>query len=222
MAKSAAELAKLRESLPDDVSDEMRIRLHRAVRWLARAESETDDIDVKFILLWISFNALYANDLSSLDSTFKGHTHDFFKKIVALDRENQLQNLLWNSFSNSMRVLLENEFAYKGYWESVRAGKKNNRWEKGFNYENKKALVGLREAMPVVVLEVIFGRLYTLRNQLVHGGATHNSSVNREQIKDGARILESTVPLMIEIILQNPYEDFGAISYPVINNPYKS
>lgn len=221
MAKSAVELAKLREALPDDVGEEMTIRLHRAIRWLGRAETETADIDVKFILLWISFNALYARDLSALSNSFKGESHSFFRKIVGLDTENQIQNLIWNSFSNSMRTLLDNKFAYHGYWESIRAGKSNSKWEKGFNYQNKKALVGLSDGMPVVVLEVIFGRLYTLRNQLVHGGATHNSSVNRDQIKDGARILESLVPVMIEIILQNPYEDFGAISYPVINNPYR-
>lgn len=221
MAKSAAELAKLREALPDDVGEEMTIRLHRAIRWLGRAEQETDDVDVRFMLLWISFNALYAKDLSGLDNSFKGETHSFFRKIVALDTENQIQNLIWNSFSKSMRTLLDNKFAYRGYWESIRAGKSNNKWEKGFKYQNEKALVGISKGLPVVVLEVVFSRLYTLRNQLVHGGATHNSSVNRDQIKDGARILESMVPVMIEIILQNPYEDFGSISYPVINNPYR-
>lgn len=222
MAKSAGELAEIRGALPGDVTEEMTIRLHRAIRWLGRAEAEKDDIDVKFILLWISFNALYSKDLAALDNSFKGESHDFFKKIVELDKENQLQNLIWNTFSKSMRVLLDNKYAYRGYWDSIRDGKSNSKWEKGFKYQNEKALHGLSKGMPIVVLEVVFSRLYTLRNQLVHGGATHNSSVNRDQIKDGVRILESMVPVMIEIILQNPHEDFGAISYPVINNPYRA
>ena len=34
------------------------------------------------------------------------------------------------------------------------------------------------------VLSIVLSRIYTLRNQLVHGGATWDSSVNREQLRD--------------------------------------
>lgn len=37
------------------------------------------------------------------------------------------------------------------------------------------------------VLMILFDRLYVLRNQIIHGGATWNSSVNRDQVRDGAR-----------------------------------
>lgn len=35
------------------------LRVHRALSWLKPAESE-DDLDVKFILYWVAFNAAYA------------------------------------------------------------------------------------------------------------------------------------------------------------------
>ena len=39
------------------------LRVHRSLSWLRRATKEDDDLDVRFILLWIGFNAAYAGDL---------------------------------------------------------------------------------------------------------------------------------------------------------------
>lgn len=66
------------------------------------------------------------------------------------------------------------------------------------------------------VLAIVFDRLYVLRNQLVHGGATWNSSVNRQQVRDGAAILGALLPILIELIISHPGEDHGDILYPVL------
>lgn len=66
------------------------------------------------------------------------------------------------------------------------------------------------------VLGVVFDRLYVLRNQIVHGGSTWNSSVNRAQVRDGATIMMTVVPTLIDLMLDHPELDFGAINYPVI------
>jgi hypothetical protein len=42
------------------------------------------------------------------------------------------------------------------------------------------------EALYSKSIKVMFDRLYTLRNQLLHGGATWNGAVNRAQITQGA------------------------------------
>ena len=67
-----------------------------------------------------------------------------------------------------------------------------------------------------VVLSIVFDRLYVLRNQLLHGGATWNSQVNRQQISDGANILGTLVPLIIALMIAHPELDFGEILYPPI------
>ena len=54
----------------------------------------------------------------------------------------------------------------------------------------------LRVGLIVTVLSIVFDRLYVLRNQLVHGGATWNSQVNRQQLRDGVAILGTLVPLI--------------------------
>ena len=50
---------RIREGFPEHIG----LRIHRALSWLGRAETDTNDPDVRFILLWISFNSAYAADL---------------------------------------------------------------------------------------------------------------------------------------------------------------
>lgn len=69
----------------------------------------------------------------------------------------------------------------------------------------------------VDVLAILFDRLYVLRNQLMHGGATWNGSVNRAQVRDGARIMAFLVPLFLKLMLDNPAEPWGAPRYPPVD-----
>lgn len=52
---------EIREGLPENLS----LRIHRALSWLNCAEQHGDDLDTKFISLWISFNATYAHEMSN-------------------------------------------------------------------------------------------------------------------------------------------------------------
>ena len=65
-------------------------------------------------------------------------------------------------------------------------------------------------------MEIILSRLYILRNQIMHGGSTYKSKMNRDQLVDGTRILEMLVPIIIDIMLQNPDEDWGRLLFPVV------
>ena len=66
------------------------------------------------------------------------------------------------------------------------------------------------------LLGLVLDRLYTVRNQLIHGGATYNSKVNRAQVNDAGQILEFLMPIIIDIMITNMDEDWGVINYPVI------
>lgn len=48
---------------------------------------------------------------------------------------------------------------------------------------------------------MLSNRLYTLRNQLIHGGATWYGSVNRDQLCDCTNLLSKLVPLIIELMM---------------------
>jgi len=66
------------------------------------------------------------------------------------------------------------------------------------------------------ILSLVFDRLYVLRNQLVHGGATWNSRVNRDQVRDGAAILAFLMPVFVDVMMDHPDEDWGRPFYPVV------
>ena len=66
------------------------------------------------------------------------------------------------------------------------------------------------------MLTALFERLYVLRNQLMHGGATWNGGVNREQVRNGNAILEILVPRFIDLMMDHPDEAWGQPPYPVV------
>ena len=66
------------------------------------------------------------------------------------------------------------------------------------------------------MLYEVFVRLYTLRNQLMHGGSTWNSSVNRTQLRDGRELLTQVLPVMLGVMMQNPERFEGKPFYPVV------
>jgi hypothetical protein len=65
------------------------------------------------------------------------------------------------------------------------------------------------------VLYEAFVRPYTLRNQLMHGGATWDSSVNRAQVRDGRALLARVLPAMLGVMMDYPAQFEGKPFYPV-------
>ncbi|WP_234360582.1 hypothetical protein [Francisella philomiragia] len=65
-------------------------------------------------------------------------------------------------------------------------------------------------------LNTIFSRLYTLRNQIVHGGSTWNSSKNRQQLKDANNILSKILPEIIMLMMKNLLEFQDRTNYPPV------
>ena len=51
---------------------------------------------------------------------------------------------------------------------------------------------------------------------MLHGGATYNSTVNREQIRDCCHLMWKLVPAIIEIMMDNHNTLWGDAYYPVI------
>ncbi len=80
----------------------------------------------------------------------------------------------------------------------------------------KHATAAVLAGDTVKVHEIVFDRLYVLRNQLVHGGATCGSRVNREQLKQACFLLAEIVPVMIRLMAKILKTDWGEVMYPVM------
>ena len=212
--KLKARQRKERSTFPESLS----LRVHRALSWLDRAE-QCEDLDGKFVFLWISFNAAYANEIvENYRLSEKQSFRKFIEKIVSLDTSQTLHNVVWNNFSGSIRVLLDNPYVSAAFWEMQIGNLDKDGFESQFTIDKEKALRALARNDTVAVLICVSESIYMLRNQIFHGGATWNSSVNRNQIRDASRIMEAIVPLVLTIMMDNPTVLWGDAIFPVIKN----
>ena len=191
------------------------LRIHRALSWLNRAE-QSDDDDGRFIFLWIAFNAAYANELGNNNISEGQQFNHFLQRLIELDKHQRLHHIIWQQYTGSIRILLDNPYVYPPFWHHHNGQPGFDNWQEQFNREKQAAHKALAANDTSKVLGIIFSRLYTLRNQLVHGGATWNSTTNRDQLRDANRILGSIVPVVIEILLDNTQAHWGDACYPVV------
>jgi hypothetical protein len=185
--------------------------------WLDRAEQEVTDQDARFVFLWIAFNAAYANEISvRRDFSERRLLLGFMNRLIDCDESNLLYEMIWRRYSTSIRLLIDNRFVYQPYWDYLNGLLSEADWLEMFARSKASAHRALGKMDTRKVFAVTFDRLYTLRNQLVHGGSTWNSSVNRSQVTDGARILGDIVPIVIHLMMENPDQLWGEPCYPVV------
>lgn len=196
--------------------DNFRLRIHRSLSWLQKAEN-SEDLDTKFISLWISFNAAYAKELDGMIGD-RAVFNEFLLNICVLDKDRVIYDLVWKTFSQSIRLLLNNQFVFQPFWDFHNGKISEKAYILAEVKERERFLSALEQQKTERILDVMFSRLYTLRNQILHGGATFNSQVNREQLKDGCSILSLLIPAMLQIMLeQHSKIDWGKPFYPVVD-----
>jgi len=209
-------LKEKQRGLRDGFSTELTLRVHRGLSWYGRACSEQDDVDVRFILLWIAFNATYASDLDVGGGNDREKFRLFFKTLVELDRDDRIYALVWSRFSNEIRLLLDNRYVFAPFWAHQNRVPGNEDWEERLARAKRAVRKAIAAHDTPTILSILFDRLYVLRNQLIHGGATWCSKVNRDQVRDGAAILSNLVPIFIDIMMDNPQHPWGMPFYPVV------
>jgi hypothetical protein len=201
-----------RESYPENLS----LRVHRALSWLHRAESCENDLDGQFIFLWIAFNAAHAQELACLNLSEAATFSQFVSKICDLDQNKGLTKLVWDVYPSSIRLLLDNQYVFQPFWDQQNGHHNAVNWQEKFDKAKQQANTALAKQHTDKIIELVLTRLYTLRNQIMHGGATWNRQVNRSQLLDGANLLGKLVPIIIEVMMDNPLALWGGANYPVI------
>jgi hypothetical protein len=213
-----ATLKSRHRAVRDGYPPNLNLRLHRALSWLARAEAaeQEGDLDGRFIFLWIAFNAAYARDIDERQGLSEQATFiDFLEQLCAIDH-GRLDDLVWREFSGGIRVLLDTPYVFQAFWDWHAGRISQSEWESRFAKGKQLAQQALARGKTPELLGLVFTRLYTLRNQLIHGGATWGSQVNRKHLRDSGNLLGKFVPLMLELMLDHPEVDWGAACYPVV------
>lgn len=200
------------------------MRVHRALSWVQRAEREIsgkvgNDPDAAFLFYWIAFNATYAVPLGTEDSVSERSLFErFFVRVLSKDQSAALYDSLWSRYSGPIRSLLANQFVYQQFWNHQRGLPEAANWRERFARANRRAWQAMADQRTDKFLSILFSRLYVLRNQIVHGGATWNSQRNRGQVRDGALILGLVVPQLIDLMMDHPDLQWGDPAFPVVED----
>ena len=216
-------------------------RLRRANSWLALSE-DSDSDDEAFIFLWIAFNAAYGTQFT--DPTHDGNApsefskfKDFLMEILKRDSRSTISAILsGKSLAGRVNHLLHNQYVFEPFWRSLRAETKEDgaSWRDQFERRNAAVAENFRKLNETRRSEVevtclqealveVFLRLYTLRNQVFHGGATYATGRGRKQVRDGSFIMATLVPVILSImeddIKENPStEVWGEVAYTSITS----
>lgn len=179
------------------------LRTYRAISWIQRAEivHSHNDSDTAFILYWIAFNAAYASQPNYDERLSFG---DYLSKLIQLDAKETVYNAISTNCLNPTRRILSNQYVYRPFWEYSNGNPDFRNWERPFERRKGRIRYALQHRDTNWLLDNLFGQLYTLRNQLMHGSATWQSSLNRDTVEDGTNIMMHLVPVLVNLMLDNP------------------
>jgi hypothetical protein len=191
------------------------LRVHRALSWWQRPESCENHLDGQFIFLRIAFNAAYAQDFACQYLCEAATFSQFVTKICDLDQNKGLTKLVWVDYPSSIQLLLDNQYVFQPFWDHQNGHNNAANWQAKFDKAKQQAYTALAKQQTDKIIELVLTRL-SLRNQIMHGGATLNSSVNRSQLNDGVNLLGKLVSIIIEVMMDNSHALWGEANYPVV------
>lgn len=203
-------------STPDH--EAIRIRLHRCMSWLQRVEElsrvDADAVDARLIYGWIGLNALYGRwDMDSREP-MRDHAAlmEFIKRLCVID-DGRIIPVLLDEHKKLVESLVMDEFLNRFYWRNP--GEAEAQRTRSSVHRVREMY---REKKYRLVLEEVLGRIYVGRCQLVHGGATYGSRLNREPVRRSARMLDLLVPMFVRVIIDGAWTDaWGGVCYPPNN-----
>ena len=212
-----------------------KLRFERALSWLKRSEKEREsknqDRDVQFILLWVALDSLFGRERDII-SPLRSHIP---ARVAALMKEDRA-GIIWEGFylrNAALFRILQNRYIFNPFWRAIadsgvhsqestelRVTPENTEHpiaDSEFLKENRRVFELLAREGAYgrrVVARIIFQRLGTLRNQLMHGSSAHLEVLNRSQVEDGYRLLSAMVPRILHVMMESPDARRGAIAYP--------
>lgn len=200
----------------DSMEENHAIRLHRALSWMLAAEQYDEDDDIAFITLWIAFNACYHIEHDDRELSERASFKCFIEQLVKGEGCQRLYDLLWHNYSGFVRGVVENQYLFATFWRAQREPDVD--WQKRFESSKSAARHALANQLLEQLLAQVLDRLYVLRNQLVHGGATYASMLNREQLKSSRRLMAELMPVIVSVMLAEQSHDWGEIAYAPVKS----
>lgn len=197
---------------------DFKLRIYRAISWGQAADNEKR-LDDKIIKLWISFNALYGSGFTKFSEV-----SSFLESVIKLDKKNMLKESLLLKQINIKSFISIPEL-YDVYWEDENKSRAEREDKAKYLIERKK--VKFNEFIMSgngadAILFDLFELIYLLRNQIFHGSSSYDSLENLPSKQKCIEILELFIPKIIEIMIDNPDNNWHEVKYkPIRNEAFK-
>jgi len=157
-ALSHEKLKEKQRAIRDQFPTELTLRVHRGLSWFGRACEQGDDNDVRFILLWIAFNATYAIEIDAVIGNDREKFGFFFRTLISLDRDKRIYNLVWSRFPNEVRMLLDNRYVFAPFWAHQNGVPGNGDWEERLTRAKHAAAKAMARQDTPTILSILFDR----------------------------------------------------------------
>jgi hypothetical protein len=211
---------KHKELFDSETHDAIRLRMHRAMSWMRKAQEfeVPDDADARLIFSWIGLNTLYAkwdSDIANREPEWKVR-EDFLRWIVKQDVRGRVQEVLLDNRKHCDRLLSE-EHLVNSYWgnpteEEARKARTKPR-KIGKHYHDAEDVIN--------VLIPLIKCIAMLRSQLVHGQSTYGSSANRDVVEAGAKVMFDLVMVLLQLVAEDGLWKDDSVWQPVPYPPMK-
>ena len=140
-------------------------------------------------------------------------------------KRNRIRSILQERLDDRVRTLLGNPFVFCPFWRWIWDDKGDSKgvgWTADFRQKNAEAWRNWDRGDVHGFLTEVLERLYTLRNQVFHGGFTYRGGKGREQIRDGAEIMAALVKATLNIMKADikgdpDSEAWQDIGYPTVS-----
>lgn len=197
-------------------SEGFNLRIQRGLSWFKKAIFIADDLELQFMSLMIAFNAIYAEEIA--DKSKGEHSFgNFFERIYRQDYEKKIYRALWGNHQTLIQSFLGNPYVFQAYWDYKNQKISQFEWKKSFELDQAHTIQALRYKDSIGVLDQLFARFLTIRNQMVDGGIGYKSSMNRKQLDEGCRILLFLLPSFMHILIENAQSlDLEKPYYPAV------
>ncbi|MSR28993.1 MAG: hypothetical protein EXS03_05385 [Phycisphaerales bacterium] len=184
--------------------EEVRIRIHRALTWLAVAESRPQtETDTRLIELWAAASALFArwSAVAQQPLAERESTASFARQVLQWDRDGILPGVI-AQLREGACAMWADVYLTRAQGMSIVAGEQSSR-DPEVPAEDGAFLAGILERIGLTV------------RQLTLGAAAYGGSQNRAAVARSIDALTLVIPAVIQVITEHGYvDDWGALCSP--------
>lgn len=211
-------LEEIYRTKKNEFSAAFNLRMQRSLSWWKKAIVLHDDLDLQFMSTWVALNALYAQGKTAEQE--QQTLQQFAFRVYQKDVDQRISRILWEKHPQSLEVLLTNPYLCQSFWDWRNQKISEGTWRTDFESEKQHIMQALHTHDSASILSFVFKRLSTLHQQLVQGGATYNSAINRKQLSHASLLLSALLPCFIQILLENveslEWNEWSQPFYPVM------